>query len=670
VTALDTIFGHPEPLGTRPRDLQVSPSGRRLAFRWDANARGALAMYLFEYNRLQRLDGDRGVFTATDCLITWSGSRVVDTSTGREVHFDERVEDVQVREDRALVVTHGRLHDLDIAAMTASELFAATGGEQLLACVRWSDGDLMTFRGPEQYRLLGPGARTSAVTWRPDPASALPIARFLDDPVTVRLDAEPRRGRYAVLHGQDLDQRYELPDGARLYNVGWLPGDGGLVVDWVATDRRTRTIELLAADGHRSTLFAEVAHAWHAPLARLCRPHPTQAALLLTTERTGRCAAAVLDLAENLTLTEAPHEVKDAHWSGHDTEIIVLAAAVTPGELRPLRGQSDGLIDLAQCPGLCHDIAVGDGAVAWVRSTPDAGWLVEFLRKGVLTAVTEPAHNASLLRPTPRTAELRGGAPATVYDPSAPNGAGVVFVHGNGYLQDAVHGQHPWYWREHLFNRLLARSGYCIVSPEYAGSEGYGQAWATAVYRQLGTRELNDLAGAHDRLVADGCDPHRITLYGGSHGGYLVLRALLLQPELWCGGVALRAVTDWTAYARSDPLFVEQRLGDPDSSSQPYAESTILGMASRLRRPLLLLHGLVDENVPVAHIVHFLEEAVQQGTANHIQMMLYPSEAHAFACPASWLDEYGRILQFVTRVTATQPAASSAADQDCPTTQP
>lgn len=177
--------------------------------------------------------------------------------------------------------------------------------------------------------------------------------------------------------------------------------------------------------------------------------------------------------------------------------------------------------------------------------------------------------------------------------------------------------------------------GYRVISPDYAGSEGYGQAWATAVYRQLGTRELTDLAAAHEYLVSKGCQPQRITLYGGSHGGYLTLRALLLQPELWCGGVALRAVTDWIAYAQSDLLFAEQRLGSPDSSSQVYKESTVLGMAGRLQRPLLLLHGLLDCNVPVAHILQFVEESVQRGTVAQIEMMLYPSEAHAFTSPAS-----------------------------------
>ncbi|MCP3960172.1 MAG: S9 family peptidase, partial [bacterium] len=124
----------------------------------------------------------------------------------------------------------------------------------------------------------------------------------------------------------------------------------------------------------------------------------------------------------------------------------------------------------------------------------------------------------------------------------------VVFVHGAGYLQNAHQG---WsgYFREFMFHTLLTRHGYVVLDMDYRASAGYGADWRTAIYRQMGTPELEDLADGVAWLVAEhGVDPDRVGVYGGSYGGFMTMMALFTAPDLFACGAALRPVTDWAHY--------------------------------------------------------------------------------------------------------------------------
>ena len=115
--------------------------------------------------------------------------------------------------------------------------------------------------------------------------------------------------------------------------------------------------------------------------------------------------------------------------------------------------------------------------------------------------------------------------------PGAPvDGAGkhpaVVFIHGAGYLQNAHLG---WsgYFREFMFHTLLAHRGYVVIDMDYRASAGYGRDWRTAIYRDMGTPELEDLSDGIDWIVANASvDRSRVGTYGGSYGGFLTLMAL------------------------------------------------------------------------------------------------------------------------------------------------
>jgi dipeptidyl aminopeptidase/acylaminoacyl peptidase len=217
----------------------------------------------------------------------------------------------------------------------------------------------------------------------------------------------------------------------------------------------------------------------------------------------------------------------------------------------------------------------------------------------------------------------------------------VVFVHGAGYLQNAHQG---WsgYFREFMFHSLLAREGYVVLDMDYRASAGYGRDWRTAIYRQMGTPELEDIEDGVKWLVEnENVDPARVGVYGGSYGGFLTLMGLFTKPDLFACGAALRPVTDWAHYNHG---YTSNILNTPDIDPVAFEKSSPIEFAEGLTKPLIMLHGMQDNNVFFQDSVRLAQRLIELEKENW-ELAVYPIEAHGFREPSSWLDEYRRIFK-------------------------
>ncbi len=230
----------------------------------------------------------------------------------------------------------------------------------------------------------------------------------------------------------------------------------------------------------------------------------------------------------------------------------------------------------------------------------------------------------------------------------------VVFVHGAGYLQNAHQGWSS-YFREFMFHTLLARRGYVVLDMDFRASAGYGRAWRTAIYRQMGTPEVEDLADGIDYLVAEhGVDRERIGVYGGSYGGFVTFMAMFRRPELFAAGAALRPVTDWAHYNHG---YTSNILNTPELDPEAYERSSPIEFAEGLQKPLLICTGMLDDNVLFQDSVRLVQRLIELGKQDW-ELAVYPAEAHGFVEPSSWLDEYRRILKlFETHLNGPRTAA-------------
>ena len=149
-------------------------------------------------------------------------------------------------------------------------------------------------------------------------------------------------------------------------------------------------------------------------------------------------------------------------------------------------------------------------------------------------------------------------------------------------------------------SQWFADQGFAVVVTDGRGTPGRGPAWERAVHGDLAGPPLEDQVDALHAVAAGhpGLDLGRVAIRGWSFGGYLAALAVLRRPDVFAAAIAGAPVTDWRLY---DTHYTERYLGHPDEHPEAYERSSLMPDAARLERPLLLIHGLADDNVVAAH---------------------------------------------------------------------
>ncbi len=236
---------------------------------------------------------------------------------------------------------------------------------------------------------------------------------------------------------------------------------------------------------------------------------------------------------------------------------------------------------------------------------------------------------------------------ARLYKPASDksNEAAIIFVHGAGYLQNA----HKWwsgYFREYMFHNILADNGFTVLDIDYRGSAGYGRDWRTGIYRHMGGKDLSDQVDGAKYLVENyGVDSNKIGIYGGSYGGFITIMAMFKAANTFKAGAAIRSVTDWAHYNHG---YTSNILNTPLTDSLAYRRSSPIYYAEGLKGHLLMLHGMIDDNVHFQDVVRLSQRLIELGKKNW-DVAIYPVERHGFVEPGSWTDEYNRIFQLFKR---------------------
>lgn len=236
-------------------------------------------------------------------------------------------------------------------------------------------------------------------------------------------------------------------------------------------------------------------------------------------------------------------------------------------------------------------------------------------------------------------------------NPAVKNNAAIQFVHGAGYLQNATN-YWSYYFREFMFHNLLADNGFTVIDIDYRASEGYGRDYRTAIYRHMGGRDLQDEVDGKNYLVSQfGIDSNRVGIYGGSYGGFITLMAMLTKANQFKCGAALRSVTDWAHYNQEYTCNI---LNFPETDPEAYKKSSPIYYADQLKGKLVMLHGMVDDNVHFQDVVRLSQRFIELGKENW-ELAVFPVENHSFTKNSSWADEYRRIYElFVHELIETQ----------------
>jgi dipeptidyl aminopeptidase/acylaminoacyl peptidase len=226
----------------------------------------------------------------------------------------------------------------------------------------------------------------------------------------------------------------------------------------------------------------------------------------------------------------------------------------------------------------------------------------------------------------------------------------IIWVHGDGVNQnyDGWHVQRN-YAVYYSFHQYLLQQGYIVFAPDYRGSIGYGRDWRNGVYMDVGGKDAKDAwMSATFLKTLPYVDADRIGIWGLSYGGFFTLIAMTDQPSLFKAGVDVAGVVDYVMYY-SDPYhgdWTESRIGRPEQNPQVYAQASPISHIDRLARPLLVLHGTADVNVPYLESVWLIDEALKKNKGALLSYMMYPGEFHYFTRAHVLDDAWHRVDDF------------------------
>ena len=171
----------------------------------------------------------------------------------------------------------------------------------------------------------------------------------------------------------------------------------------------------------------------------------------------------------------------------------------------------------------------------------------------------------------------------------------------------------------YLTSQWFADQGFAVVVVDGRGTPGRGTDWERAIHLDFAGPVLEDQLDGLNALaeIEPRLDLTRVGIRGWSFGGYLAALAVLRRPDAFHAASAGAPVTDWRLY---DTFYTERYLGLPDDPADPgvYERSSLLGDAANLERPLLLVHGLADDNVVAAHTLQLSTALLAHGRPHQV----------------------------------------------------
>jgi dipeptidyl-peptidase-4 len=225
--------------------------------------------------------------------------------------------------------------------------------------------------------------------------------------------------------------------------------------------------------------------------------------------------------------------------------------------------------------------------------------------------------------------------------PANPDGLHptIVYVYGGPGAQKV---RRDW---GALLLQLFAHQGFGVLELDNRGSANRGRLFEAPLYKRMGSIEVDDQLQALTILDnTSWADPSRIGVFGHSYGGYMSLMCLCQAGERFKAGAAVAPVADWRLY---DTHYTERFMGLPNDDGDAYDKSSVLPHLHKLERPLLLMHGMADDNVLFTHSTMLMSELQKLGKP--FDLMTYPGAKHSMQETHISIHRFETILNFFQR---------------------
>jgi dipeptidyl-peptidase-4 len=298
------------------------------------------------------------------------------------------------------------------------------------------------------------------------------------------------------------------------------------------------------------------------------------------------------------------------------TVVFTANLASTPHCLSVWRWTPSSLEPLTPLDGV-HTVAVGESTVVTRRASSSMA--------RATTTVVHPDRSTALVS----YAEEPLVAPTVVFARRGSRGVPTALLmprdHRPGtklpVLMDPYGGPHAQRvvdsYAAHCTSQWFADQGFAVLVADGRGTPALGTSWERAVHLDLASAALADQVDALHAAADDNpdLDLTRVGIRGWSFGGYLAALAVLRRPDVFHAAIAGAPVTEWRLY---DTHYTERYLGNPAVDVAPYDATSLIREASSLTRPLMLIHGLADDNVVAAHTLQFSSALLAAGRSHEV----------------------------------------------------
>ncbi len=434
--------------------------------------------------------------------------------------------------------------------------------------------------------------------------------------------------------------------------IQWVTGPA-IVHQEFSGDRKIRDIKVTNVLGETRTLWHDYDPTWWSPVdGTRVVASPDGKYVAFTTDRSGWAHLYVIPAdgtSEAQVRQLSKGEFGDAFpsWSP-DSRMIAFdhSAPNDQGErfISVVAAATGKITPVVTAHGVNYDPAFSpDGSkLAYLRSAiehPQEVYTVEVKPSSTPARLTDSLPSG--LNPADLT------APIAVHYPSRKDGKpvpatlmvdknldkskkhpAIIWIHGSGADQNYL-AWHPGAYRMYYaVSQYFAQQGYVVLTPDYRGSSGYSREWTTGAFQDLGGGETQDVNGGADYLkTLPYVDPDRIGVWGLSYGGFMTLQSIITAPKLFACAIDVAGVGDWETWTTGGTIL--GRLGaTPATDPELYDRSAPVKHLDKIERPLLVLQGTNDTNVPLWETLKVVDRLEKLG--KNFDMAFYPGEIHFF----------------------------------------
>lgn len=639
-----------------PTEQAWSPDGKTVAFLWDAAGKQDLYMSQGSGAPIALTDFpvDPDILTSNIAHFEWASSEEILFSTQGSlwtVSAKERkpmrlagyqgVSIFSLSNDRKQIafVRDGQIWVGNLEAKTQRQLTRISDGSRLGAPCFSLDNNYVGFSAAYFSDLPEPtpynGNRLLAMRQRVWGLRLGIVSVFSGDPVMI-----------STTEGSDGGS------GPSAVKVQWAVGEM-LVHQEFSPDRKTREIVETNPAGVSHTVWKDYDPLWFSPAdGPRTVVSPDGKMIAFISDRTGWAHVYAIP-AEAISEKEAKQLGKGdfgdgyANWSPDSKSIVYAHSEVGNQQERFL-----SIVDVAS--GAITPVVTERGVSRDAVFSPDGRKLAYLHSAGdhpqdvflVDIAAAKPIRLSDSLPPGLNPADLT--TPVAVHYPSrkdqkpvpatlivnkdldkSTRHPAIIWIHGSGADQNYL-AWHPGSYRMYYgICEYFAQQGYVILTPDYRGSSGFSREWTTGAFNDLGGGETDDVnAGADYLKTLNYVDPNRIGVWGLSYGGFMTLQSIERAPKLFAAAIDVAGVGDWATYMTGNSAVLGRIGGTPTSDPDFFDRASPARHLDKIERPLLILQGTNDVNVPEWESLKVIDQLEKLGKP--FDMAYFPGEIHFF----------------------------------------